>query len=235
MIRDGAMDQRKVDAIFGLHIGPGDAHALKTTGPAASMRAPDRLTITVKGQADPRGAALGGRRHGRRRGRHRPGLQPDRRPPGGCRRLAHRADRGDHQHGGAQQHHPRRPDHDRHPAHLQRRAARRRDRQGAGRPWPPSATAGAAMAQAVFTQPYPVTYNDPALSAWVKPVLGRLRPARSTTRRPWSPGPRTSRSTGRRPRGVRPAGRPPGQRAGRRPRPTTRRISTSMKRCSKPA
>jgi metal-dependent amidase/aminoacylase/carboxypeptidase family protein len=42
-----------------------------------------------------------------------------------------------------------------------------------------------AKAQAVFTQPYPVTYNDPALSAWVKAAWSRPRPARSTTRRRW--------------------------------------------------
>jgi hypothetical protein len=35
-----------------------------------------------------------------------------------------------------------------------------------------------AKAQAVFTQPYPVTRNDPALSAWVKPVLEQASPGK---------------------------------------------------------
>jgi amidohydrolase len=49
MIRDGALDQPKVDAIFGLHIGPADAHVLNYRAGGFYAGA-DRLTITVKGK-----------------------------------------------------------------------------------------------------------------------------------------------------------------------------------------
>lgn len=49
MIRDGALDNPKVDAIFGVHIGPGDAHALNYRAGGFYAGA-DRLTITVKGR-----------------------------------------------------------------------------------------------------------------------------------------------------------------------------------------
>ncbi|PVM91144.1 amidohydrolase [Caulobacter radicis] len=49
MIADGALDNPKVDAIFGLHIGPGDAHALNYR-PEGFYAGADRLTITVKGK-----------------------------------------------------------------------------------------------------------------------------------------------------------------------------------------
>ena len=49
MIRDGALDNPKVDAIFGVHIGPGDAHALNYRAGGFYAGA-DRLAITVKGR-----------------------------------------------------------------------------------------------------------------------------------------------------------------------------------------
>ncbi|WP_431307673.1 amidohydrolase [Caulobacter endophyticus] len=49
MIADGALDNPKVDAIFGVHIGPGDAHALNYR-PEGFYAGADRLTITVKGK-----------------------------------------------------------------------------------------------------------------------------------------------------------------------------------------
>ncbi len=49
MIQDGALDQPKVDAIFGLHIGPADAHVLNYRAGGFYAGA-DRLTITVKGK-----------------------------------------------------------------------------------------------------------------------------------------------------------------------------------------
>lgn len=49
MIRDGALDNPKVDAIFGVHIGPGDAHQLNYR-PEGFYAGSDRITITVKGK-----------------------------------------------------------------------------------------------------------------------------------------------------------------------------------------
>mgnify|MGYP000252850317 FL=1 len=49
MIQDGALDKPKVDAIFGVHIGPGDAHQLNYR-PEGFYAGADRLTITVKGK-----------------------------------------------------------------------------------------------------------------------------------------------------------------------------------------
>ncbi|PXA86611.1 amidohydrolase [Caulobacter sp. D4A] len=49
MIADGALDNPKVDAIFGVHIGPGDANALNYR-PEGFYAGADRLTITVKGK-----------------------------------------------------------------------------------------------------------------------------------------------------------------------------------------
>lgn len=49
MIRDGALDNPKVDAIFGVHIGPGDPHQLNYR-PEGFYAGADRLTITVKGK-----------------------------------------------------------------------------------------------------------------------------------------------------------------------------------------
>ncbi len=49
MIRDGALDNPKVDAIFGVHIGPGDAHMLNYR-PQGFYAGSDRITITVKGK-----------------------------------------------------------------------------------------------------------------------------------------------------------------------------------------
>lgn len=49
MIRDGALDNPKVDAIFGVHIGPGDAHQLNYR-PQGFYAGSDRITITVKGK-----------------------------------------------------------------------------------------------------------------------------------------------------------------------------------------
>lgn len=49
MIRDGALDQPKVDAIFGVHIGPADAHLLNYR-PEGFYAGSDRITITVKGK-----------------------------------------------------------------------------------------------------------------------------------------------------------------------------------------
>lgn len=49
MIRDGALDNPKVDAIFGVHIGPADANLLNYRSGGFYAGA-DRLTITVKGR-----------------------------------------------------------------------------------------------------------------------------------------------------------------------------------------
>jgi amidohydrolase len=49
MIRDGALDQPKVDAIFGLHIGPADANVLNYRA-GGFYAGSDRITITVKGK-----------------------------------------------------------------------------------------------------------------------------------------------------------------------------------------
>lgn len=49
MIRDGALDNPKVDAIFGVHIGPGDVHMLNYR-PQGFYAGSDRITITVKGK-----------------------------------------------------------------------------------------------------------------------------------------------------------------------------------------
>lgn len=49
MIRDGALDNPKVDAIFGVHIGPADANLLNYR-PGGFYAGADRLTITVKGR-----------------------------------------------------------------------------------------------------------------------------------------------------------------------------------------
>ena len=49
MIRDGALDSPKVDAIFGLHIGPGDANALNYRA-GGFYAGSERMTITVKGK-----------------------------------------------------------------------------------------------------------------------------------------------------------------------------------------
>jgi amidohydrolase len=49
MILDGALDNPKVDAMFGVHIGPGDAHQLNYR-PEGFYAGADRLTITVKGR-----------------------------------------------------------------------------------------------------------------------------------------------------------------------------------------
>src|SRR3990167_301962 len=45
MIPDGALDNPKVDAIFGVHIGPGDAHMLNYR-PQGFYAGSDRITIT---------------------------------------------------------------------------------------------------------------------------------------------------------------------------------------------
>ncbi len=49
MIRDGALDNPKVDAIFGLHIGPGDANLINYK-PEGFYAGSDRFAITVKGR-----------------------------------------------------------------------------------------------------------------------------------------------------------------------------------------
>ena len=49
MIRDGALDNPKVDAVFGVHIGPGDPHELNYR-PEGFYASSDRITITVKGR-----------------------------------------------------------------------------------------------------------------------------------------------------------------------------------------
>ena len=176
MIRDGALDHPKVDAIFGLHIGPGDAHALnyRTGGFYAGS---DRLTITVKGKQT----------HGAR-------------PWAGVDMASVAADIVQ----AFNQIAARQVDVGASPTVLTVATINMGVRNniipedltmtGTLRTFNPERRAEVidkvqktvaaigdrygAKAQAVFTQPYPVTRNDPALSAWVKPVLEQASPGK---------------------------------------------------------
>ena len=176
MIQDGVLDKPKVDAIFGLHIGPGDGHALNYR-PEGFYASSDRLTITVKGKQT----------HGARpwagvdmasvaadivqavnqiaarqvdvgaspsvvtiavinMGMRQNIIPEDLKMEGTMRTFS-------------------KARHDDLVARVQKTVASIGDRYG-------------AKAEAVFSQPYPVTYNDPALSAWVKASLEKASPGK---------------------------------------------------------
>jgi amidohydrolase len=176
MIQDGVLDQPKIDAIFGLHIGPGDGHQLNYR-PEGFYASSDRLTITVKGKQT----------HGARpwagvdmasvaadivqavnqiaarqvdvgaspsvvtiavinMGMRQNIIPEDLKMEGTMRTFS-------------------KARHDDLIAKVTKAVASIGDRYG-------------AKAQAVFSQPYPVTYNDPALSKWVKTSLEKASPGK---------------------------------------------------------
>jgi amidohydrolase len=176
MIRDGALDRPKVDAIFGLHIGPGDAHALNYRA-GGFYAGSDRLTITVKGKQTHGARPWAGvdmasvaadivQAFNQLSARQidvgasptvltvatinmgvRNNIIPEDLTMTGTLRTFNAERRADVI------------------DKVQKTVAAIGDRYG-------------AKAQAVFTQPYPVTRNDPALSAWVKPVLEQASPGK---------------------------------------------------------
>ena len=176
MIRDGALDNPKVDAVFGIHIGPGDPHELNYR-PEGFYASSDRITITVKGRQT----------HGARpwagidmasvaadiihatnqiaarqvdvgvspsvltiatinMGFRQNIIHEDLKMEGTMRTFS-KARREDLI------------------ARMQKSVAAIGDRYG-------------AKAEVLFSQPYPVTYNDPALSKWVKGTLEKASPGK---------------------------------------------------------
>ena len=169
MIRDGALDNPKVDAIFGVHIGPGDAHMLNYR-PQGFYAGSDRITITVKGKQT----------HGAR-------------PWAGVDMASVAADIVQ----AMNQIAARQVDVGASPSVLtiavinmgmrqniipedlsmqgtMRTYSAERKAQLIDKVTKAVAAIGeryGAKAEVAFTQPYPVTYNDPALSKWVKASL----------------------------------------------------------------
>jgi len=176
MIRDGALDNPKVDAVFGLHIGPGDAHELNYR-PEGFYASSDRITITVKGRQTHGARPWAGvdmasvaadiiQATNQIAARQvdvgaspsvltiatinmgfRQNIIPEDLKMEGTMRTFSKARREDLI------------------ARMQKSVAAIGDRYG-------------AKAEAVFTQPYPVTYNDPALSKWVKATLEKASPGK---------------------------------------------------------
>lgn len=176
MIRDGALDNPKVDAIFGVHIGPGDAHALNYRAGGFYAGA-DRLTITVKGrqthgarpwagvdmasvaadiiqainQIAARQVDVGAQPSVVTLATINMGLRnniiPEDLKMEGTMRTFSPERKADLI------------------AKVQKAVAAIGDRYG-------------AKAEAVFSQPYPVTYNNPDLSRWVKASLEKASPGK---------------------------------------------------------
>lgn len=176
MIRDGALDNPKVDAVFGLHIGPGDAHELNYR-PEGFYASSDRITITVKGRQTHGARPWAGvdmasvaadiiQATNQIAARQvdvgaspsvltiatinmgfRQNIIPEDLKMEGTMRTFSKARRKDLI------------------ARMQKSVTAIGDRYG-------------AKAEVVFTQPYPVTYNDPALSKWVKATLEKASPGK---------------------------------------------------------
>ncbi len=176
MIRDGALDNPKVDAVFGLHIGPGDAHELNYR-PEGFYASSDRITITVKGRQTHGARPWAGvdmasvaadiiQATNQIAARQvdvgaspsvltiatinmgfRQNIIPEDLKMEGTMRTFSKARREDLI------------------ARMQKSVTAIGDRYG-------------AKAEVVFTQPYPVTYNDPALSKWVKATLEKASPGK---------------------------------------------------------
>lgn len=176
MIRDGALDNPKVDAVFGLHVGPADAHLLNYRA-GGFYAGSDRLTITVKGKQT----------HGAR-------------PWAGVDMASVAAEIVQ----AFNQIAARQVDVGASPTVLTvatinmgvrnniipedlvmtgtlRTFNPKRRAEVIGKVQASTAAIGeryGAKAQAVFTQPYPVTHNDPALSAFVKASLEKASPGK---------------------------------------------------------
>ena len=176
MIRDGALDSPKVDAVFGLHIGPGDPHELNYR-PEGFYASSDRITITVKGRQTHGARPWAGidmasvaadiiQATNQIAARQvdvgvspsvltiatinmgfRQNIIPEDLKMEGTMRTFSKERREDLI------------------ARLQKSVSAIGDRYG-------------AKAEVVFTQPYPVTYNDPALSKWVKATLEKAAPGK---------------------------------------------------------
>jgi len=176
MIRDGALDSPKVDAIFGVHISPLDAHMLNYR-PMGFYASSDRITITVKGKQTHGARPWAGidmasvaadivQAMNQIAARQvdvgaspsvvtiatihmgmRQNIIPEDLVMGGTMRTFSTERRADLI--------------DR----VQKSVAAIGDRYG-------------AKAEAVFTQPYPVTYNNPELSKWVKTSLLKASPGK---------------------------------------------------------
>jgi len=176
MIQDGALDNPKVDAIFGVHIGPGDANALNYRAGGFYAGA-DRLTITVKGkqthgarpwagvdmasvaadiiqainQVAARQVDVGAQPSVVTVATINMGLRqniiPEDLKMEGTMRTFSPERKADLI------------------AKVQKAVAAIGDRYG-------------AKAEAVFSQPYPVTYNNPDLSRWVKASLQKASPGK---------------------------------------------------------
>lgn len=176
MIRDGALDNPKVDAIFGLHIGPGDANQLNYR-PEGFYASSDRITINVKGKQTHGARPWAGvdmasvaadiiQAMNQIAARQvdvgaspsvvtiavinmgmRQNIIPEDLKMEGTMRTFSKARRDDLI------------------GKVQKAVASIGDRYG-------------AKAEAVFSQPYPVTYNDPALSKWVKASLQKASPGK---------------------------------------------------------
>ena len=176
MIRDGALESPKVDAIFGVHIGPGDAKTLNYRS-GGFYAGSDRLLITVKGKQT----------HGAR-------------PWAGIDMSSIAADIVQ----AMNQIAARQVDVGSSPSVVTiamiNMGARQNiipedlTMQGTMRTFTPDRKAElidkitkavtgigdryGAKAEVVFSQPYPVTYNDPALSSWVKASLEKASPGK---------------------------------------------------------
>ena len=176
MIRDGALDNPKVDAVFGVHIGPGDPHELNYR-PEGFYASSDRITITVKGRQTHGARPWAGidmasvaadiiQATNQIAARQvdvgaspsvltiatinmgfRQNIIPEELKMEGTMRTFSKARREDLI------------------ARMQKSVTAIGDRYG-------------AKAEVVFTQPYPVTYNDPALSKWVKGTLEKASPGK---------------------------------------------------------
>ena len=176
MIRDGALDNPKVDAVFGIHIGPGDPHELNYR-PEGFYASSDRITITVKGRQTHGARPWAGidmasvaadiiQATNQIAARQvdvgaspsvltiatinmgfRQNIIPEDLKMEGTMRTFSKARREDLI------------------ARMQKSVTAIGDRYG-------------AKAEVVFTQPYPVTYNDPALSKWVKGTLEKASPGK---------------------------------------------------------
>jgi amidohydrolase len=176
MIRDGALDNPKVDAVFGVHIGPGDPHELNYR-PEGFYASSDRITITVKGRQTHGARPWAGidmasvaadiiQATNQIAARQvdvgaspsvltiatinmgfRQNIIPEDLKMEGTMRTFSKARREDLI------------------ARMQKSVAAIGDRYG-------------AKAEVVFSQPYPVTYNDPALSKWVKGTLEKASPGK---------------------------------------------------------
>ncbi|MCY1648455.1 M20 family metallopeptidase [Caulobacter sp. SL161] len=176
MIRDGALDNPKVDAVFGIHIGPGDPHELNYR-PEGFYASSDRITITVKGRQTHGARPWAGidmasvaadiiQATNQIAARQvdvgvspsvltiatinmgfRQNIIPEDLKMEGTMRTFSKARREDLI------------------ARMQKSVTAIGDRYG-------------AKAEVAFTQPYPVTYNDPALSKWVKGTLEKASPGK---------------------------------------------------------